>query len=152
MATKRMDDAKRNKADEFYTQLNDIELELKHYKEHFKNKIVFCNCDDPYESNFFKYFAINFNHLGLKKLIASSYDNSPIAYTQFSLLGENKMIPNGNRHPYKIEITAVDDYNGDGAVDLVDVKYLLRNQNNTLTLHMIIIMYFEHKINEKRRT
>ena len=66
MATKLMDNAKRNKADEFYTQLNDIELELKHYKEQFKGKVVFCNCDDPYESNFFKYFAINFNHLGLK--------------------------------------------------------------------------------------
>ena len=68
MATKLMDEAKKNKADEFYTQLNDIELELKHYKEFFKNKVVFCNCDDPFESNFFKYFAMNFNYLGLKKL------------------------------------------------------------------------------------
>ena len=65
MATKLMDNAKRNKADEFYTQLNDIELELKHYKDQFKDRVVFCNCDDPYESNFFKYFAINFNYLGL---------------------------------------------------------------------------------------
>ena len=81
MATKLMENAKKNKADEFYTQLNDIELELKHYKEQFKGKVVFCNCDDPYESNFFKYFAINFNHLGLKKLIATCYDGSPIAYT-----------------------------------------------------------------------
>lgn len=126
--------ANKAKKDEFYTQLPDIENELRHYKDHFKDKVVFCNCDDPYESNFFKYFAINFNHLGLKKLIATCYDSSPIAYTQFSLIGEGKTIPNKNRHPYKIEITTVDDYNGDGAVDLADVTYLLQNQNNTLTL------------------
>lgn len=58
--------AKEAKKDEFYTQLNDIEDELRHYKHHFRNKVVFCNCDDPYESNFFKYFAMNFNQLGLK--------------------------------------------------------------------------------------
>lgn len=59
----------KSKNDEFYTQLPDIENELKHYKEHFKNKVVFCNCDDPFESNFFKYFAMNFNALGLKNLL-----------------------------------------------------------------------------------
>lgn len=134
MATKLMDNAKKNKADEFYTQLNDIELELKHYKEQFKNKIVFCNCDDPYESNFFKYFAINFNHLGLKKLIATCYDDSPIAYTQMNFFGENKTFANKNRHPYKIEITKVEDSNKDGAVDLADVDYLLKNEENTMTL------------------
>ena len=134
MATKLMDNAKKNKADEFYTQLNDIELELKHYKEQFKNKIVFCNCDDPYESNFFKYFAINFNHLGLKKLIATCYDDSPIAYTQMNFFGENKTFANKNRHPYKIEITKVEDSNKDGAVDLADVDYLLKNKENTMVL------------------
>lgn len=134
MATKLMDNAKRNKADEFYTQLNDIELELKHYKEQFKDKVVFCNCDDPYESNFFKYFAINFNHLGLKKLIATCYDNSPVAYTQMNFFGDNKVVANKNRHPYKIEITKVEDCNGDGAVDLADVDYLLKNKQNTMTL------------------
>lgn len=56
-------DAKKNKNDEFYTQLSDIEKELHHYKEHFRDKIVFCNCDDPYESNFFQYFAMNFKFL-----------------------------------------------------------------------------------------
>ena len=83
---------------------------------------------------FFKYFAINFNYFKLKKLIATCYDSSPIAYTQLSLLGENKVIPNKNRHPYKIEISEVVDYNKDGAVDLSDVKYLLQNKKNTLTL------------------
>ena len=67
--------AKRNKKDEFYTQLSDIENELRHYKSHFKNKVVFCNCDDPRVSNFFKYFVLNFEHLGLKKVIATCYKN-----------------------------------------------------------------------------
>lgn len=67
--------AKFNKKDEFYTQLKDIESELKHYKNHFKDKIVFCNCDDPKVSNFFKYFAQNFKELGLKKLITACYKN-----------------------------------------------------------------------------
>lgn len=65
--------AKKNKNDEFYTQLVDIERELQHYKEHFKNKVVFCNCDDPITSNFFRYFAINFKDLELKKLISACY-------------------------------------------------------------------------------
>ncbi|AIN74986.1 Adenine-specific methyltransferase EcoRI [Flavobacterium psychrophilum DSM 3660] len=67
--------AKKSKSDEFYTQLSDIESELKHYKEHFENKVVFCNCDDPRSSNFFNYFAYNFENLGLKKLITTCYKN-----------------------------------------------------------------------------
>jgi len=76
--------ARANKAknDEFYTQLPDIEAELRHYRAQFDGKVVLCNCDDPYESNFFKYFAMNFNHLGLKKLIATSYAGSPIVGEQ----------------------------------------------------------------------
>jgi hypothetical protein len=65
--------AKKSKSDEFYTQLCDIESELKHYKTHFKDKVVFCNCDDPRISNFFKYLSVNFEALGLKKIIASCY-------------------------------------------------------------------------------
>lgn len=65
--------AKKSKSDEFYTQLSDIESELQHYKSHFENKVVYCNCDDPQISNFFKYFASNFEELGLKKVIASCY-------------------------------------------------------------------------------
>jgi Adenine-specific methyltransferase EcoRI len=67
--------AKKLKSDEFYTQLCDIESELKHYKNHFKQKVVFCNCDDPRSSNFFKYFAAQFKDLGLKKLLASCYQD-----------------------------------------------------------------------------
>lgn len=68
-------DAKANKKDEFYTQLSDIEKELKHYKKHFKDKVVLCNCDDPRVSNFFHFFSYNFEKFGLKKLIATCYKN-----------------------------------------------------------------------------
>jgi len=75
MLNRNLRNANRAKKDEFYTQLSDIEKELKHYKNHFKNKIVFCNCDDPRISNFFHYFSYNFEKLGLKKLITTCYKN-----------------------------------------------------------------------------
>lgn len=133
---KKLHAANRAKKDEFYTQLSDIENELKHYKQHFKDKTVFCNCDDPYESNFFKYFAANFNALGLKKLIATCYDGSAISGTQLELFDEtvefgNKI--NKTRVPHKIVITEVVDLNGDGAVSLADVELLLQNDKNILT-------------------
>lgn len=121
--------AKKAKNDEFYTQLVDIENELRHYKEHFKDKTVFCNCDDPYESNFVKYFAMNFNALGLKKLIATCYATSPVMYTQLNLFGEEdeeKYTVDKGKKPYVIEITEVTDENGDGAVDLIDFELILR--------------------------
>ena len=68
--------ARIQKNDEFYTILADIERELIHYKKHFHNKVVFCNCDDPKESNFVKFFSMNFEHLGLKKLIATHYKDA----------------------------------------------------------------------------
>lgn len=126
--------AKIAKNNEFYTQLTDIENELCHYTHFFKDKVVFCNCDDPYESNFFYYFATRFNDLKLKKLIATCYDDSPIAYTQLSFFGDGKKIENKSRHPYKIEITEVKDYNRDGATDILDVEYLLKNKKNTISL------------------
>ena len=82
---KRLHEARGNKNDDFYTQLTDIEKELKHYKKHFKNKVVFCNCDDPRVSNFFHYFSYNFEQLGLKKLITTCYKNQ-----QTNLFSENK--------------------------------------------------------------
>lgn len=78
-------DAKANKKDEFYTQLADVERELKHYKNHFKDKVVLCNCDDPRVSNFFHFFSYNFEKFGLKKLIATCYKNQEI-----DLFSENK--------------------------------------------------------------
>ena len=124
------------KEDEFYTQLNDIESEMRHYWEQFRDKVILCNCDDPYESNFFKYFAMNFNFLGLKKLIATCYAGSPIQGQQLSLfdvIGLTEQSDDGKR-PYKIEITEVTDENADGAVDFSDVEYLLKNRKNILTL------------------
>jgi len=128
MAQKNLHTAKQQKNDEFYTQLADIENELRHYKEQFRGKVVFCNCDDPYESNFFKYFANNFNHLGLKKLIATSYNNSPIAGIDLPLF---QMAGAGGKQPIKIEITEVPDMDGSGSVDLSDVRYLLESDANT---------------------
>ncbi len=87
------------KNDEFYTQLEDVEREIKHYKEYFKNKVVFCNCDDPEWSAFWRYFSENFEHLGLKKLISTHYK-----------AGEKT---------YKLEI--IEDINGDGKINKLDV-------------------------------
>lgn len=75
MANERLRTARKNKNDEFYTQLADIEEEMKHYKLYFKGKTILCNCDDPRVSNFFHYFSYNFEHLGLKKLITTCYKN-----------------------------------------------------------------------------
>lgn len=135
---KNLRNANKAKKDEFYTQLIDIESEMKHYRKHFSDKVVFCNCDDPYESNFFKYFAMNFNYLGLKKLIATCYIGSPVIGEEFEQLSLFDILPTmentPKRYPYKIEITEVIDVNGDGAVDLTDVEYLLRNNKNSLSL------------------
>ncbi|MDR3313745.1 MAG: adenine-specific methyltransferase EcoRI family protein, partial [Oscillospiraceae bacterium] len=133
MAKNALGNARKAKQDEFYTQLSDIEAEMHHYWEQFRGKVIFCNCDDPYESNFFKYFAMNFKFLGLKKLIATCYAGSPIANTQLSLFDDESEENKTTRAPHKIVINEVEDYNGDGAVDLVDVEWLLRNKKNALT-------------------
>lgn len=79
MANTNLKKAKAAKNDEFYTQLEDIEAELRHYPEYFKDKTIFCNCDDPFESNFTLFFLMHFNRLGLKRLISTGYATSPIA-------------------------------------------------------------------------
>ncbi|MHB8232910.1 MAG: adenine-specific methyltransferase EcoRI family protein [bacterium] len=125
-----LNSAKRAKQDEFYTQLGDISNELKYYKAKLCGKTIFCNCDDPFESNFFKYFALNFNTLGLKKLIATSYKKSPIVGAQLPLFEIEGLKPEG-KEPYAIEINEVPDQNGDGATDITDVEYLLKHNANT---------------------
>ena len=139
MARKDLAQAKDAKKDEFYTQLDDIAKELKYYKPYFRDKVVLCNCDDPYESNFFKYFALNFNTLGLKKMIATCYNGSPISGEELPLLfelpsvaGEDDRVP--KKIAYKVEINEVLDYNGDGRVDLADVRYLIQNDKNVLSV------------------
>lgn len=93
-------DSARNKKDEFYTQLSLIENEMKHYRQHFVGKTILCNCDDPYESNFFKYFAMNFNALGLKKLITTCYATSPVTGDEFQYYvsdsGQLTFVPSEN--------------------------------------------------------
>ena len=121
------------KKDEFYTQLTDIERELQHYWQHFAGKVVLCNCDDPYESNFFKYFALRFNQLGLKKLICTCFDGSPVQGNEL-LLDFGDFGEEPKKIAYKVEITEVKDLNGDGAVDLADVQYLLKNDKNVISL------------------
>ena len=113
--------AKRAKNDEFYTQLTDIEKELRHYRGHFKDKTVLCNCDDPFESNFFKFFVLNFSHLGLKKLIATCYEGSAVAEYR-----------DGRAKPYKAVVTTVHDTTGDGGVDMEDVRNLFELGENEL--------------------
>ena len=100
--------AKKNKNDEFYTQLSDIEKEMRYYKDFFKGKVVYCNCDDARESNFFKYFSLNFEFLGLKKLITTGYkaDGKGVV-----LVYEGDK--NGNRRVDNEEII-VNELNGDG--------------------------------------
>lgn len=121
--------AKKAKNDEFYTQLPDIENELKHYKEHFKNKVVFCNCDDPFESNFFKYFAMNFNALGLKKLIATSYASSPIVGSELNnYIDSDTELLIQNKKAYKVIMSELKDTNGDGREDLFDVQELIKHR------------------------
>lgn len=125
-----LETAKVSKKDEFYTQFSDIEKELVHYRDHFRGKVVFCNCDDPYESNFFKYFALYFNALGLKKLIATCYDGSPIAQQELPLFPEKESEP--KRKAYKVEISEVPDMDGNGATDLTDVKLLLKSSDHNV--------------------
>ncbi len=128
----RLNRAAKAKRDEFYTQLDDIEKELKHYKDQFRGKVVYCNCDDPFESNFFKYFAANFNAFGLKKLITTSYTKSPIVGGQLPLFEVEGLKPKG-KEPFKMEFKEVPDMDGDGAINLDDVEYLLKHDKNTAT-------------------
>lgn len=123
--------AKAAKQDEFYTRLTDIEAELKHYRKHFRGKTIFCNCDDPFESNFFKYFVLQFNRLGLKKLICTCYSGSPIMGRQLSLFD---VIPETKKGtPYKAVVTSVRDVTGDGGIGMDDIAELFKIGENSLT-------------------
>ena len=99
MANENLHKAKEAKNDEFYTQLNDVSEELRHYKEHFKDKIIFCNCDDPTWSAFWRYFHLNFDHLGLKKLISTHYDKEKPTYKMEYTGGNDNDIEAGVKTP-----------------------------------------------------
>lgn len=106
--------AMKNKNDEFYTQLADIENELRHYREYFKDKVVFCNCDDPRVSNFFHYFSYNFEYLGLKKLITTCYKNQ-----NMNLFSQNK-----NEKAIYLEYTGVKGNNKIPDINEIGIKAL----------------------------
>ena len=136
MGNSQLSAAKKAKNDEFYTRMTDIEHELVHYRKHFKGKVVLCNCDDPFESNFFKYFALNFNPLGLKKLIATCYSGSPIAGGEYQpSLFDDDVDENTGRHrrAYKAVVNVFRDTTGDGGLDMDDIKNLLDSGENELT-------------------
>ena len=148
VANNNLASAKKARNDEFYTQYEDIQKEVQAYIDYnpdvFRGKVVYLNCDDPYESNFFKFFANKFNAYGIKKLVATSYFNSPVAGTelQISLLPNmpdkeissvkksaaqtNKTTEDGETKGRVIEITEVSDENGDGIYDLEDIKKIIQ--------------------------
>jgi len=139
MANSNLTNAKKAKNDEFYTQYRDIEKEIEAYLEYdenaFRDKTVYCNCDDPYESNFFSYFVLNFSKLGLKRLITTSYKPSPIANTQLGLFGDDKTIKPMKGRPKitanKFIINEVGDVNNDGEFNLKDIALQLKeNKHN----------------------
>lgn len=139
MANSNLTSAKKAKNDEFYTQYSDIQKEIEAYLEYnpdtFRGKVVYSNCDDPFESNFFRYFALNFKRLGLMRLIATSYKPSPIANTQLGLFGDDKTIAKDKGRPKitanKLIINEVGDMDGDGAFTLQDIADQLKaNKNN----------------------
>jgi len=136
---KNLTNAKRAKNDEFYTQYGDIQKEIEKYLDFnpdtFRNKAVYCNCDDPFESNFFRFFVLNFHRLGLKQLITTSYKPSPVANTQLQLFGDDKTLPKAKGRPKitanKFIINEVHDIDDNNEFNLEDVaKQLKANKHN----------------------
>ncbi len=151
MANINLTNAKKAKNDEFYTQYSDIQKEIEAYLEYnpdvFRGKVVYCNCDDPFESNFFRYFVLNFNKLGLKQLITTSYKPSPVANTELVLQPtflpgyEDKVVRKPVESKGRPKVTAnkfiineVADIDGDGEFNLKDIaKQLKANKHNEWT-------------------
>lgn len=139
MANKNLTKAKKEKNDEFYTQYPDIQKEIGAYLDYdrntFRGKVVYCNCDDPFESNFFRYFALNFEKLGLRQLITTSYKPSPIANTQLELFGDYEIPEKQKGRPKvtanKFVINEVGDIDDNGEFNLEDIARQLReNRQN----------------------
>lgn len=139
MANSNLTNAKKAKNDEFYTQYGDIQKEIEAYLEYnpkvFSGKVVYCNCDDPFESNFFRYFVLKFKKLGLKQLITTSYKPSPVANLELELYGDDKTLKKSKSRPKvnanKFIINEVGDIDGDGEFNLKDVAQQLKeNKHN----------------------
>ena len=142
MANNNLTNAKKAKNDEFYTQFSDIQKEVESYLEYdantFKGKVIYSNCDDPFESNFFRHFVLNFKRLGLKRLIATSYKPSPVANTQLELFGDDVTLKPVKGRPKitanKFIINEVGDVDGDESFTLEDIALQLKaNKNNEWT-------------------
>ena len=114
MPSKLLNQAKKNKYDEFYTQLTDIENELKYYKDHFKGKVIYCNCDDPADSNFYKYFAMQFGFLGLKKLITTHYD-----YNEQKLTYKLELTSDNFKNPKKTSLKGNGDFRSAECIEIL---------------------------------
>ena len=126
---KNLHKAKEAKNDEFYTLYDEIQQELNHYEDKFKRKTVLCNCDDPYESNFCKFFLRNFNYFGLKRLICTSFNTSPVAWKQMKILDcNNEPVVCGNGHGFVMDINELPMANGRGVSD-EDIENLLKSAN-----------------------
>ena len=131
---KNLKKASKNKNDEFYTQLVDIERELKYYKAHFRDKVVYCNCDDPRVSNFFKYFYLNFEYLELKKLMATCYKNQDIDL--FSMNDKEEAIwleYNGNGNINDFDNVEINNLKGDGDFRSEECIELLKQADVVVT-------------------
>ncbi len=139
MSNKNLRNAQKAKNDEFYTQFHDIQKEMNAYLDYnpdvFRDKVLYCNCDDPFESNFFRFFALNFEKLGLKQLITTSYKESPIVNTQLVWFGNTKQLEDTPKPvAYKFIVNSTEDMDGDGAFNLKDVAIKLKeNKHNEWT-------------------
>lgn len=129
MAQNNLSAAKEAKNDEFYTQLSDIQAEMSHYSDKFKGKVVFCNCDDPFESNFVKYFLMNFNRLELKELIATGYKSSFIGGSEIGTVGT----------PYVLRVKETKRYlvGTQKDLDIAGAKYFLETEGNSIMTPLI---------------
>ncbi len=133
--------AKSAKKDEFYTQLTDIEKELNYYKEHFEGKTVFCNCDDPTWSAFWKYFHINFAWLGLKKLISTHYDKSNSTYKIIYEGGNDKNIEAGTKTP----LQGNGDFRSQECIEILDEADIVATNPPFSLFREFLHLLVEHK-------
>lgn len=129
MANENLSKAKASKQDEFYTQLSEIQAELSHYTDKFENKVVFCNCDDPFESNFVKYFLMNFNRLKLKELIATGYKTSSVGGTEIGKMNT----------PYSLRVKDTSKYlvGTQKDLDMRGAKHFLEIEGNNVMTPLI---------------
>ena len=142
MANENLHKAKEAKNDEFYTQLNDVSEELRHYKEHFKDKVIFCNCDDPTWSAFWRYFHLNFEHLGLKKLISTHYDKEKPTYKMEYTGGDDNNVEAGVITP----LEGNGDFRNQECIDLLkEADIVVTNPPFSIAREDFIPQLFEYK-------